>query len=246
MGQARSSRGSAFGRWPLLSLFATREALSESPELLSNCKTHDVQIEVVSNQRLVELCKSTEHQGLIARMGLYPYSTMQSLADRLRRAKQQTEQVDAPNKSSLLPLIVVCDRIQDTFNFGAILRCCDGACALAVIVGEHGQAEVTPHVARSSVGAVHHVEVVRASSIADALSQLKQLEFQVIAADGNSTSSLWTTSLNQPTALVIGSEAYGVSPSVAYVRSTHLHSHVRPSHFVECCRCRWRAPLRDS
>jgi tRNA G18 (ribose-2'-O)-methylase SpoU len=40
--------------------------------------------------------------------------------------------------------------------------------------------------------------------------RLKQLGFQIVAADANSDTGVWSAKLIQPTALIIGSEATGV------------------------------------
>ncbi len=194
------------GLWPVLEIHATREAFENSADLLMAKQKTGIPVDIVTPERLFELSKSTEHQGLVARLGPYPYRSMQSLESELRLAIAGHEH--EPGKP---PLIVICDQIQDTFNFGAILRCCDGAGVLGVIVGQRSQAEVTPHVARSSVGAVNYVPVIQAENLVAAAKTVKLLGFQLVGADGNTTQSAWTGDLHSLTALVIGSEATGIS-----------------------------------
>ncbi len=81
---------------------------------------------------------------------------------------------------------------------------------MAVIIGDHAQADVTPHVVRSSSGAVNHLSIVKVSSLIETVQRLKQLGFQIVAADANTDTGLWPAKLTQPTALIIGSEATGV------------------------------------
>jgi 23S rRNA (guanosine2251-2'-O)-methyltransferase len=126
-------------------------------------------------------------------------------------AGDRSTQTDSP---AACPLVVICDSIQDSFNFGAILRSCDGVGVLGVIVGQRGQAEVTPHVVRSSSGAVSHVPIVRADDLIDATLRMQRLGFQVVAADANTKTGIWDADLSGPTALVIGSEAKGISPEL--------------------------------
>ena len=197
------------GLWPVLEIYASREAFNDSLELLNAKQQSGVPLDIVTPERLFELCKSSEHQGLVARLGPYPYRSLQSFESQLRLAVAAHE--EEPKKT---PLIVICDQIQDTFNFGAILRCCDGAGVLGVIVGQHSQAEVTPHVARSSVGAVNYVPVIQAENLVAAAKVIKSLGFQMVGADGNTKQSAWTAPLNSLTALVIGSEANGISPEL--------------------------------
>lgn len=194
------------GLWPVIEIYASREAFNESAALLNAKQQTGIPVDVVTPERLFELSKSTEHQGLVARLGPYPYRSMQSFECSLRLAVEAHAQ--EPTKP---PLVVLCDQIQDTFNFGAILRCCDGASVLGVIVGQRSQAEVTPHVARSSVGAVNYVPVVQAEDLVAAARIIKSVGFQLVGADGNTKQSAWTSPLHSLTALVIGSEATGIS-----------------------------------
>ncbi len=194
------------GLWPVLEIHATREAYDASAELLNAKQQSGIPVDVVTAARLFELSKSTEHQGLVTRLGPYPYRSMASFEAEMRAASESSKTAAARK-----PLVVICDRIQDTFNFGAILRCCDGAGVMGVIVGENSQAEVTPHVARSSVGAVNYVPVIKAANLVHAAKAVKKAGFQLVGADGNTQHSAWTASLDPLTALVIGSEATGIS-----------------------------------
>ncbi len=202
------------GLWPVLEVHASREAFEASAELLLAKQKAGIPVEVVKPERLFELSKSTEHQGLVARLGPYPYRSMQSLESELRLAIAGYEKKTAEKEPARPPLIVICDQIQDTFNFGAILRCCDGASVLGVIVGQRSQAEVTPHVARSSVGAVNYVPVTQAENLLTAAKTIKSLGFQLVGADGNTKQSAWTSRLDSLTALIIGSEATGIAPEL--------------------------------
>ncbi len=123
-------------------------------------------------------------------------------------------QPSATDRERMVPLVVLCDRIQDTYNFGAILRCCDGATVDGVIVGDRGQAEVTPHVARASSGAVNHVPVYKSFDLLQTGRLLKGLGFRVIAADAHGEKNLWDSQLRHPAVLIIGSEAHGIRPDL--------------------------------
>ncbi len=135
-------------------------------------------------------------------MGPYPYADMEAL-----RAMCSAEM----QSSALPPLVVICDRIQDTFNFGAILRCCDAMKVTAVVIGSTEQAGVTPQVPRSSAGAVNHVPVALADSLTEAVTSLRQEGFIVAAASEKSEAASWDLDLKHPSALIVGSEATGVA-----------------------------------
>jgi 23S rRNA (guanosine2251-2'-O)-methyltransferase len=190
----------ATGVWPVYEIVSNANAFKQSCEVLAAKHAAGIPLEIVDNDRLQQLTGSSEHQGLAVRLGPFPYQSLDSLSTRL--------QLSPPSDN--VPLVVICDRLQDAFNFGAILRCCDGVNVMAVIIGDYAQADVTPHVVRSSSGAVNHLSIVKVSSLIETVQRLKQLGFQIVAADANTDTGLWSAKLTQPTALIIGSEATGV------------------------------------
>jgi 23S rRNA (guanosine2251-2'-O)-methyltransferase len=191
-----------------------------------------IPLEIVDGDRLQQLTGSTEHQGLAVRLGPFPYQELDSLITHLQSPPvvDAAKAVDSVDKAkavdtadtTAVPLVVICDRLQDAFNFGAILRCCDGVNAMAVVVGDHSQADVTPHVVRSSSGAVNHLSLVRVSDLVAAAGRLKQQGLQIVAADANTQTGLWSSNLTMPTVLIIGSEAAGVQPELLAICDQRL------------------------
>lgn len=202
------------GLWPVHEIYTSREAFEQSEELISAKQREGVPVEIVALDRLEQLCRSAEHQGLVARMGEYPYRSVERFEQELQLVMNSSASQQPDSGGRIQPLIVICDRIQDAFNFGAILRCCDGANVLGVIVGNRAQAQVTPHVARSSAGAINYIPVVKSSDLLATAARLKTLGWQLVAADCNATQSVWDTPLTGCTALVIGSEAHGIHPEL--------------------------------
>ena len=147
-------------------------------------------------------------------MAAYPYQTLEDLLASLAAHKDEITAKPA--------LIVICDRIQDSFNFGAILRCCDAMAVHAVVIADTEQTGVTPQVARSSSGAVNYVKIVRADDLAEACVQLKHLGFTIAAASEKSDTVSWQQSLTHPTALIVGSEAHGVAENLLTECDLHL------------------------
>ncbi|MEO2018907.1 MAG: 23S rRNA (guanosine(2251)-2'-O)-methyltransferase RlmB [Fuerstiella sp.] len=194
-------------KWPFQELYVAdslpHAEVSEVERLVEDAQ---VRVHLVDTDRLTELCSAEHHQGFAARMGPYPYESTTQLQERLRNVSQTDSQV--------VPVVVVCDRIQDTFNFGAILRSCDATNVAAIVIGASQQAGVTPQVARSSAGAVHHLPIVMAERVVDVAMELKNAGFQIVAASEKAEQSLWVSDLSGPTALVIGGEAHGVSPEL--------------------------------
>ncbi len=194
--------------WPVLEIFVSQQASVKFATLLSRKRSEGIPIEIVSPSRLEQLSRSTEHQGLVVRLGKYPYQSMDILQGLVDKSFAQA------TAGILRPLVVICDRIQDAFNFGAILRCCDGAGVAGVIVGVFSQAEVTPHVARSSSGAVNYTPIIQVNDLMIAAQTVQRLGITLVAADANTDTSVWNSPLSGDCALVVGSEATGVAPEL--------------------------------
>lgn len=195
--------------WPVQELFLsdTFDRDGEVEQLTKNvsCRVHSV-----TSDRLEQLCHSRHHQGIAARMGPYPYWTVEALISMASSSPVQP------------PLIVLCDRIQDTFNFGAILRCCDAMGVAGVVIGKKDQTGITPQVARSSSGAVNYVPVARTNDLSEACSLLRENGFQLMAASEKSESASWDQSLQSASVLVVGSEAHGISSELLQQCDTFL------------------------
>ena len=208
------------GRWRVYELFVTAEMMAQHTDLLKSKQKGGSELEIVSNAKLEELSQTADHQGIVARVSKYPYETMESLESRLR-TRFETTHADIP-----LPLVVLVDRVQDTFQFASILRSCECAGAFAVVIGEYCQAQVTTQVARASMGVVNHIDIVQTVNLVKAASQLKAIGLPLIAFDSTSELDLANSLLNSPCALMIASDANGLDPALA-----------------ELCDCKVRVPV---
>lgn len=207
------------GRWPVVELLLDedlpREVIDETGGLASSVR---LRLQELPGSRLTELCRTEEHQGFLARMGEFPCGTFEDLQQVLQQSS--AERADAGR--NLPPLFVVCDRIQDAFNFGAVLRCCDASQVDGVIISERAQVSVTPHVARASSGAVNHLSIYRVPILEDALRELKTHGIDIVAASEKSDSLLWNCNLRGPRAMIVGSEAVGIAPELLAEANTRV------------------------
>ncbi len=164
-------------KWPADELYITDDAdQAVAEEIRQLAEQQNTAVQVVTSDRLEELCHAAHHQGLAARMGQYPYDTIDSVVEKLTRT------------SIAHPLILICDRIQDTFNFGAILRCCDVLGVATVLIAEKEQTLVNPQVARSSAGAVNHVSIALVENLRNATKLLIDQRIMIAAASEKSFS----------------------------------------------------------
>lgn len=109
------------------------------------------------------------------------------------------------------PLVVVTEDVEKPGNLGAILRSADGSGADAVIaVG--GTDLFNPNVIRASVGTVFSVPVA-AARVADVIAWLRARGLRTVATRVDSPILHVDADLRGSIALVLGSEADGLSPA---------------------------------
>jgi TrmH family RNA methyltransferase len=108
------------------------------------------------------------------------------------------------------PLVVVLAGVEKPGNVGAVLRSADGAGASAVIVADGGTDLFNPNAIRASLGAIFTVPLAAATS-ADTLAWLRRQELTMFAARVDGAICYSEARLSGPTALVLGSEAEGLS-----------------------------------
>jgi 23S rRNA (guanosine2251-2'-O)-methyltransferase len=203
-------------RWPVLELFLADSLPTDLVhQLQRTAHKQQIPLRFVSASRLEQLCRQPDHQGLAARLGEFPLESETELAAAVKQS------VAATAKDRWPPLFVMLDRLQDPWNFGAILRCCDAVRAAGIVIGSVSQSGVTPHVARASSGAVNHLRLFQVHSLLDSLAPFQQAGFQIAAATEKSTQRIWDAELSGPLLLIIGSEATGVDPLLLQ------HSHVQ-------------------
>ena len=212
------------GRWPIVELFIdSNQPESELAEVERLSEPLEIAVERADADRLTQLSQTYEHQGFLARMGEFPCEDLDSLMLAARTTSQFVALNSAASGStSLAPLFVVCDRIQDAHNFGAILRSCDAMRLDGIVIGDRYQSSITPHVARSSAGAVNHQRIFRVPLLTEAVAMLKQAEFQIIAASEKSATTLWDADLAGPTVVLIGSEMSGIASELLALCETHV------------------------
>ena len=150
-----------------------------------------VPVKKVDRTRIEELARGGVHQGVVARVGPYPYSDLDEI-------------LAAPD-----PLVLVLDGITDPRNLGAILRVVDGAGASGVVVPKDRAVGVTAAAVKASAGASEHVRVTGETNLRRAIDRMKKEGLWVYAAEGRGT-PYHELDLTGPVALVVGSEGRGI------------------------------------
>jgi 23S rRNA (guanosine2251-2'-O)-methyltransferase len=141
--------------------------------------------------RVDELARGGVHQGVVARVEAYPYSSLEEI-------------LAAPQL-----LVLVLDGVTDPRNLGAVLRAADGAGASGVVIPKDKAVGVTAAAVKASAGASEHVRVARVTNLRRAVDSLKATNVWVYAAEAGGTDYA-KLDLAGPTAFVLGSEGRGV------------------------------------
>jgi TrmH family RNA methyltransferase len=108
------------------------------------------------------------------------------------------------------PLVAVLERIEKPGNVGAILRSADAAGVDAVIVADPGTDLFNPNTIRASLGTVFGDNVCEATT-AETLAWLRQHQLRILAARPSATTEYTSANLRGPVAIVLGSEATGLT-----------------------------------
>lgn len=172
-------------------VFEILDAVGEKG-VVSEAAARGVPVKHAPRQRIEELVRGGVHQGVAARVGPYPYSSLKEI-------------LAVPE-----PLVVVLDSVTDPRNLGAVLRAADGAGASGVVVPKDRAVDVTPAAVKASAGASEHVSVARETNLRRALERMKEAGVWAYAAEGGGAPAYTDLDLSGPVAFVLGSEGRGV------------------------------------
>lgn len=160
-------------------------------------RKRDTIINYVTKERLDQLSETGSHQGVIAQVAAYEYSTVEDILDRAREKGED-------------PFIFLLDDIEDPHNLGAIIRTANLAGAHGVIIPRRRAAGLTSVVAKTSAGALNYTPVAKVTNLARTIEELKEKGIWFVCADMDGE-TMYDLNLTGPIGVVIGNEGEGVS-----------------------------------
>lgn len=166
-------------------------------EIIRKAEEMGIPVESVSRSEMDRLASGAVHQGVMARVEPYAYS---SVDDIIAFAQERGES----------PFIVLLDGIEDPHNLGAIMRTAECAGAHGVVIPKNRAAEVNETVLRTSAGAAEHIRCARVTNLSRTIDELKEKGIWIFACDMGEA-EIWDTDMTGAIAVVIGSEGRGVS-----------------------------------
>ncbi len=134
------------------------------------------------------------HQGIIIDVGEYEYANLDDII-----------------KDN--GFILILDHIEDTHNFGAIIRTCVAAGVDGIILPKDRSVRVNSTVMKTSVGAALNMKICMVTNLNQAIKYLKDQNYWVYASDMNGN-NYTDVKYDGNIALVIGNEGKGVSDLV--------------------------------
>lgn len=165
--------------------------------IIKKAKDAGIIIQEVEKQKLDRIAEGENHQGVIAYVSEYEYVTVNDILDRAREKNEP-------------PFIVICDKITDPHNLGAIIRTANCVGVHGVIIPKRNSVGLNSVVTKTSAGAAEYTPVARVTNIASTLDNLKKEGLWIAAADMDGE-EMYKIDLTGSIGLVIGSEGEGIS-----------------------------------
>lgn len=113
------------------------------------------------------------------------------------------------------PLLLVLEALQDPHNLGACLRTASGAGVLAVIAPRKNACGMTDAVRDIACGGAEDVPFLRVKNLGQFMRGLSARGVRTVGTSDRGDQSLYDTDLAGPTALVLGSEGWGLRKGTA-------------------------------
>jgi 23S rRNA (guanosine2251-2'-O)-methyltransferase len=171
-------------------------------KLIELARTKKVKLTFVSSLRLSgEGSSQVRHQGIVARIS---QTSLLPFADMLQK-------FDLSIKEGGHPRLIICDSLQDPHNLGAIIRSAHASGFNGVVITRERSAPLGGTAAKSSAGAISHIDICQVTNLATSLQQLKGAGAWIFGAVKDATAqSIFKTDFMLPACIVIGGEGQGI------------------------------------
>ncbi len=174
----------------------------EISEIKALAAERGVKVEFFRREDLEAWVNGANHQGVVAFCEEYPYAELDEIVDALAAAEGPAT-------------VVVLDHVQDPQNLGSILRTCECAGVLGVVLPVDRAAAVTPAAVRASAGAAEHMKIARISNLVVALERFKGVGAWITGLEAVEGAKPCTeVDFRGKACLVVGSEAHGLCSPV--------------------------------
>ncbi|NDV16455.1 23S rRNA (guanosine(2251)-2'-O)-methyltransferase RlmB [Muricauda sp. TY007] len=168
-------------------------------ELESTVRKNGLSLSYVPVEKLNRLTRNN-HQGVVAQISPVQFHQFEELVEQVLSKEQ-------------LPLFLMLDGVSDVRNFGAIIRTAECSGVHGIIIPKNGAAPITDDTVKTSAGAAFNVPIAKADHLKDAIFYLQSSGIVVTGATEKADDEIYGVDFNRPTAIIMGSEEKGISPS---------------------------------
>lgn len=165
--------------------------------IIKKARDKGIIVQEADVKKLDAIAEGENHQGIIAYVSAYSYVTVKDI---LERAAQKGEP----------PFVIICDKITDPHNLGAIIRTANCAGVHGIIIPKRGSVGINSVAAKTAAGAAEYTPVARVTNIASTIEDLKKEGMWFAAADMDGK-DMYSIDLTGSLGLVIGAEGSGIS-----------------------------------
>ena len=182
-------------------IYLAREKTAKRVEhILKMSQDRGISLKQIQSTYLSALSNSPEHQGIGAKVSLYPIEPF----NRLLGGKT------VGNRG----LILILDQVVDPRNLGALIRTALAVGVRGVIIPKDRSAPPNPVASKASAGAMEHLNIIRVTNLAGTIKELKSTGIWIAGLDSHGSKTVFETDLTGPLAFVIGAEEKGLRPLV--------------------------------
>ena len=182
-------------------VFIQKEVQGElMKDLMKVMKRNSINFSYVPVEKLNRLT-SNNHQGAVATISPIGFIEIETL-------------IESVMESGRKPFFLILDQLSDARNFGAIIRTAECTGVDGIIIQKQGSAPVNGDTVKTSAGAVFNIPICKVDHIKDAIFHLQASGIKTVAATEKTDQNIYDISLNEPVAIIMGSEDRGINPSV--------------------------------
>ncbi|MFI5163827.1 MAG: 23S rRNA (guanosine(2251)-2'-O)-methyltransferase RlmB [Bacteroidia bacterium] len=167
-------------------------------ELNDEIKKYKIPFQFVPAEKLNNLIKSRNHQGVVALLSPVTYRNIEDI-------------VPTVFEKGETPLVIILDRITDVRNIGAISRSAECAGVHAMIVPSRGSAQINNDAIKASAGAIYQIPICRSENLKQTIDFLKRSGLRIVSCTEKSDNTIYEIDFSLPTAVILGSEEDGIS-----------------------------------
>lgn len=168
-------------------------------ELESTVRKNGISLSYVPVEKLNRLTRNN-HQGVVAQISPVQFLNFEELVEQVL-SKEET------------PFFLMLDGVSDVRNFGAIIRTAECCGVHGIIIPKNGAAPITDDTVKTSAGAAFNVPIAKVDHLKDAIFYLQSSGIVVTGATEKAEDNIYGVDFSQPTAIIMGSEEKGISPS---------------------------------